>query len=91
MGNSFTKKAFVVFVACVLSLVVIHSRGAEIISPDYGSTTYHDSSIAIASVGYHVAPRMHEAQSYLLGETKTASHESPLISSHSYRGPPIDY
>ena len=88
MGGSFAKQAFVIFLACVLSLVVIQSRGAEIISPDWGSAAHHDSPTADALVGYHDVPTLPEARSYVLGETKTASHESPFISSHFYRGPP---
>lgn len=88
MGDSFTKQAFVIFLACVLSLMVIQSRGAEIISPDWGPAAHHDSATADALVGYHGVPKMSEGQSYVLGETKTTSHESPFISSHFYRGPP---
>lgn len=40
MGDSFTKKAFVIFPASVLSLVVIHLRGAEIILPVWGTEAH---------------------------------------------------
>ena len=92
LGDSFYRKAFVVFLSYVIFLVLIPSRGAETISRDDGLNACHDGSTAVTLVGYHVTtftPRIHEAQSPLSYETKGILKQSPFVPNHLYRGPPV--
>jgi hypothetical protein len=91
MGDSFPRKAFVVLLAYVVFLVFIPSRGAEIVSLEDGLKACHDCATVVALVGCHFAPRIHDAQSPLLYETKAIFQQSPFISNHLYRGPPKFY
>ena len=88
MGDSFPKKAFVILLAYVVFLVFIPSRGAEIVSLDDGQKACHDGATVVALVGHHFTPRIHDAQSSPLYETKAIFQQSPFVPNHLCRGPP---
>ena len=89
LGDSFSGEAFILFLARLLFLRFIPSRGADIVSLDCGLWVCHDRSTPDTLVGYRFAPRILKAPSCPLYETKGILQQSPFIPNHLYRGPPI--
>ncbi len=90
MGTSFRTKALVLFLAYVLLLVVVPSRGAEAASSDYGLKACQDAADTAVLAGHHpISQPLLTAQSYPLPEPKPVLHQSPSIPIHLYRGPPL--
>jgi hypothetical protein len=89
VSGSFSNKTFVVFLAYVLFLVFIPTRGAGIVCLDYTTRICRDSSRAAISIGDHFTSRIRKAQSLFFCEKKVSLKQSPLVTNHLYRGPPM--
>ena len=87
MAGLFVRKIIAV-VLSVLFLSAATFSVADIPVPDDSSQTCQDDASSAALVGYQVLLSLYKVTTYLFHQERQTPHQSSVIFSHTYRGPP---